>query len=232
MKSKQTTSIMIALAAIIAVAISPMALAVEEVSVDAIQEIPARDTSDRAQVQFRGGTDGWAIIGGQAHTAEIGISGNAVRADNGVWKIKSEAEITVPDRHATLELKGKAVHGKIKLYGTGTLDSGRQASRGRVRSPSHSRRGAEQQLSNRPRPHLRADRPSVHAPQRQIPGHLGHPSGQAGGQADDDRFQRPRQHPRPQPPDLATGGPDERKRDRPRVGRGPATTQQPPATRR
>ncbi len=123
MKSKQTTSIMIALAAIIAVAISPMALAVEEVSVDAIQEIPARDTSDRAQVQFRGGTDGWAIIGGQAHTAEIGISGNAVRADNGVWKIKSEAEITVGDRHATLELKGKAVHGKIKLHGTGTLDS-------------------------------------------------------------------------------------------------------------
>ena len=115
---------MIALVAIIAVAISPMALAVEEVSVDAIQKIPAIDTSDRAQVQFRGGTDGWAIIGGQAHVAEIGISGNAVRADNGVWKIKSEAEITVPDRHATLELKGKAVNGKIKLYGTGTLDSG------------------------------------------------------------------------------------------------------------
>ena len=124
MKAKQTIPIMMALVAIIAVAISPMALAVEEVSVDAIQEMPAKDTSDRAQVQFRGGTDGWAIIGGQAHTAEIGISGNAVRADNGVWKIKSEAEITVGDRHATLELKGKAVHGKIKLHGTGTLDSG------------------------------------------------------------------------------------------------------------
>ncbi len=124
MKSKQMTSIMIALAAIIAVAISPIALAVEEVSVDAIHEIPVIDTHDRAQVQFKGGTDGWAIIGGQAHTAEIGISGNAVRADNGVWKIKSEAEITVGDRHATLELKGKAVHGKIKLHGTGTLDSG------------------------------------------------------------------------------------------------------------
>ena len=124
MKPKQTIPTMIALVAIIAVAISPMALAVEEVSVDAIQKIPAIDTSDRAQVQFRGGTDGWAIIGGQAHTAEIGIYGKAIRADNGVWKIKSEAEITVGDRHATLELKGKALHGKIKLHGTGSLDSG------------------------------------------------------------------------------------------------------------
>ncbi len=115
---------MIALAAIIAVAVSPMALAAEELTVDAVRAISPNDTSDRAQVQFKGGTDGWAIIGGQAHTAEIGIYGKAIRADNGVWKIKSEAEITVGDRHATLELKGKAVHGKIKLHGTGTLDSG------------------------------------------------------------------------------------------------------------
>jgi len=116
--------VMIAIVAIIAVAISPMALAVEDVSVDVIQEIPLRETSDRAQIQFRGGTDGWAIINGQAHTAEIGISGNAIRADNGVWKVNSEAEITVGDRYATLDLKGKAVNGKIKLQGTGTLDSG------------------------------------------------------------------------------------------------------------
>ena len=123
MKPKQTIPIMIALVAIIAIAISPMALAIEEVSVDAIQNIPVTDTPDRAQVQFRGGTDGWALIGGQAHAAEIEISGNAVRADNGVWKVKSDAGITVGDRHATLELKGKAVDGKIKLHGTGTLDS-------------------------------------------------------------------------------------------------------------
>jgi len=124
MKSKQMIPVMIAIVAIIAVAISPMALAVEDVSVDVIQEIPLRETSDRAQIQFRGGTDGWAIINGQAHTAEIGISGNAIRADNGVWKVNSEAEITVGDRYATLDLKGKAVNGKIKLQGTGTLDSG------------------------------------------------------------------------------------------------------------
>ena len=28
------------------------------------------------------------------------------------------------DRHATLDLKGKAVDGKLRLHGTGTLDSG------------------------------------------------------------------------------------------------------------
>jgi len=124
MKSKQMIPTMIALAAIMGVAFSPMAQAVEEVSIDAIQKVPEIDTTDRAQVQFRGSTDGWAIIGGQAHVAEIGINGKAVRADSGVWKVTSEAEITTSDRHAKLELKGNAVNGKIKLHGTGTLDSG------------------------------------------------------------------------------------------------------------
>jgi len=125
MKSKHAIPTMIALAAIMGVAFSPMALAVEEMSVDAVQNVPAVDTTDRApEVQFRGGTDGWAIIGGQAHEAEIGINGKAVRADNGVWKVKSEGEISIGDRHAKLELKGKAVDGKIKLQGNGTLESG------------------------------------------------------------------------------------------------------------
>jgi len=38
--------------------------------------------------------------------------------------VKSDAEISVGDRHATLDLKGKAVNGKLRLHGTGTLDSG------------------------------------------------------------------------------------------------------------
>jgi hypothetical protein len=124
MKTKQTIPVMIALVAIMAVVFSPVALAMDEVSVDAIQDKHATDIVDRAQVHFQGTTEGWAIINGQAHVAEIGIEGKAVRADNGVWKIKSEAEITVSDRHAKLDLKGKAVNGKIKLHGTGTLDSG------------------------------------------------------------------------------------------------------------
>lgn len=114
--------VMIALAAIVTVAVSPLALAEEDVTV-AIQDI-APDTPQRPQVQFYGDTNGWAIIGGQAHEAKIGIDGNAIRADNGVWRVTSEANITVGDRYATLELKGNAVNGKIKLQGSGTLDSG------------------------------------------------------------------------------------------------------------
>ena len=91
---------------------------------DALLDVSVGSPDRQAEVEFRGGTDGWAIIGGQAYASEIGITGNAVRQDNGVWKVKSEAKIIVGDRHATLDLKGKAVNGKLRLHGTGTLDSG------------------------------------------------------------------------------------------------------------
>ncbi len=91
---------------------------------DALLDVSVESPDRHAEVEFRGGTDGWAIIGGQAYASEIGITGNAVRQDNGVWKVKSEAKIIVGDRHATLDLKGKAVNGKLRLHGTGTLDSG------------------------------------------------------------------------------------------------------------
>ncbi len=91
---------------------------------DALLDVSDESPDRQAEVEFRGGTDGWAIIGGQAYASEIGITGNAVRQDNGVWKVKSEAKIIVGDRHATLDLKGKAVNGKLRLHGTGTLDSG------------------------------------------------------------------------------------------------------------
>ena len=57
MKSKQAMPTMIALAAIVAVALSPLALAEEEVSIDAVRV--AVDTPERPQVYFKGGTDGW-----------------------------------------------------------------------------------------------------------------------------------------------------------------------------
>ena len=91
---------------------------------DALLDLSVESPDRQAEVEFRGGTDGWAIIGGQAYASEIGITGNAVHQDNGVWKVKSEAKIIVGDRHATLDLKGKAVNGKLRLHGTGTLDSG------------------------------------------------------------------------------------------------------------
>ena len=90
---------------------------------DALLDVSVESPDRQAEVEFRDGTDRWAIIGGQAYASEIGITGNAVRQDNGVWKVKSEAKIIVDDRHATLDLKGKAVNGKLRLHGTGTLDS-------------------------------------------------------------------------------------------------------------
>ncbi|MBA4718569.1 MAG: hypothetical protein HRO68_05555 [Nitrosopumilus sp.] len=92
---------------------------------DALLDVSDQSSNRHAEVEFSGGTDGWTIIGGQAYTSNIELmTGNAARQDNGVWKVKSVAEITVGDRHATLDLKGKAVNGKLRLHGTGTLDSG------------------------------------------------------------------------------------------------------------
>jgi len=96
---------------------------VSSVRTDALLDVSIESLDRPAEVQFRGGTDGWAIIGGQAYTSEIGLSGTAVHQGNGVWKVKSTAVITVGDRHdIPLDLKGKAVNGKLRLYGTGTLD--------------------------------------------------------------------------------------------------------------
>ena len=91
---------------------------------DAFSDISSESPVDKAVVQFRGGTDGWAIIGGQAYDSKIGITGKAIHQGNGVWKIKSLGDIAVENRHVTLELKGKAVDGKLRLHGTGTLDGG------------------------------------------------------------------------------------------------------------
>ena len=128
MKTK-TIPVMIALVAIMAIAFAPIIQAADSVSpnsvsVNSVSDRLAIDTTDRAQVHFQGTTQGWAIIVGQAHVAEIEIDGYAVRDNNGVWKVTADVEITAPDRHAKLELKGKAADGRIKLHGTGTLNSG------------------------------------------------------------------------------------------------------------
>ncbi len=78
----------------------------------------------RAEVHFYGSTNGWAIIAGKAYDSEIALDGNAVRNENGVWKIKSLADISVEGREAALELKGTAIDGKLRLHGTGTLNDG------------------------------------------------------------------------------------------------------------
>lgn len=75
----------------------------------------------QAEVKFYGSTDGWAFIAGQAYDSKIGLDRNAVDHGNGVWKVKATADISVECREATLDLKGKAVNGKLRLHGTGTL---------------------------------------------------------------------------------------------------------------
>jgi hypothetical protein len=79
------------------------------------------------EIQFRGKTTGWAIIGGQAFSSEINLSGVGNHISNREhWEIKAEGEITVADRIAKLELQGKAHHDKIALHGIGTLENGEQ----------------------------------------------------------------------------------------------------------
>ncbi|MCV0409800.1 hypothetical protein [Nitrosopumilus sp.] len=51
---------------------------------DAFLDVSSESTIDQAVVQFRGGTDGWSIIGGQAYDSKIGMTGKAVHQGNGV----------------------------------------------------------------------------------------------------------------------------------------------------
>ena len=93
---------------------------------DAFSDVAVTSPDRQAEVTFDGETTGWAIIAGQAFPSKITIEeGTAVHQNNGVWKVKSLAKITVGDRiDIPLELKGKAVDGKLRLHGTGELDGG------------------------------------------------------------------------------------------------------------
>ena len=98
---------------------------VSSVTTDALSDVAVASPDRQAEVQFDGKTSGWAIVAGQAFPSSITLDGKAVHQNNGVWKVKSTAEISVGDRlDIPLELKGKAVNGKLRLHGTGTLDGG------------------------------------------------------------------------------------------------------------
>ena len=91
---------------------------------DTFSDIPITSLDGKAELEFYGETNGWAIIAGQAFPSKIVlVDGNAVHQNNGVWKVKSSATISVGDReNIPLELKGQAVNGKLRLHGTGSLD--------------------------------------------------------------------------------------------------------------
>jgi len=98
---------------------------VSSVTTDALSDVAVASPDRQAEVKFDGKTSGWAIVAGQAFPSSIVLDGKAVHQNNGVWKVKSTAEISVGDRlDIPLELKGKAVDGKLRLHGTGTLDDG------------------------------------------------------------------------------------------------------------
>ena len=98
---------------------------VSSVTADALSDVAVASPDRQAEVKFDGKTSGWAIVAGQAFPSSIVLDGKAVHQNNGVWKVKSTIEISVGDRlNIPLELKGKAVDGKLRLHGTGTLDGG------------------------------------------------------------------------------------------------------------
>ena len=98
---------------------------VSSVTTDALSDVAVASPDRQAEVKFDGKTSGWAIVAGQAFPSSIALDGKAVHQNNGVWKVKSTAEISVGDRlEIPLELKGKAVNGKLRLHGTGTLEGG------------------------------------------------------------------------------------------------------------
>lgn len=79
---------------------------------------------NESKVKFRGGTDGWSLVGGYALDSGIYIEGTAVRGEDGIWKVEAEGKIKVEKREAKLVLKGQAYDGHLILRGTGMLDSG------------------------------------------------------------------------------------------------------------
>lgn len=75
------------------------------------------------KVKFRGGTEGWSLIGGYALDSGIKIEGIAVRGDDGVWQVEAKGKMTVEKREVKLVLKGTASDGNLRLYGTGILEN-------------------------------------------------------------------------------------------------------------
>lgn len=98
---------------------------VSSVTADALSDVAVASPDRQDEIKFDGKTSGWVIVAGQAFPSSITLDGKAVHQNNGVWKVKSTAEISIGDRlDIPLELKGKAVNGKLRLHGTGTLDGG------------------------------------------------------------------------------------------------------------
>ena len=75
-------------------------------------------------LEFKGSTAGYMIIGGQAWSSEIALKGSAYHVSGQMWKVHSKGDIYVGDRHAELEMKGFARGNNLVLHGSGELENG------------------------------------------------------------------------------------------------------------
>ena len=90
-----------------------------------ISEVKPVDIFDtEPKVKFRGGTEGWSLIGGYAFDSGIKLEGTAIRGDDGVWQVEAEGKLNVQQRNAKLVLKGEAHDGHLVLHGKGILENG------------------------------------------------------------------------------------------------------------
>jgi len=92
-----------------------------------VTDVKPTDVLDKeSKVKFRGGTEGWSLVGGYALPTEIHIEGTAVRGDDGIWQVEAQGKIKVDEREAKIDLKGQAQDGQLILRGVGTLEGGQQ----------------------------------------------------------------------------------------------------------
>jgi len=77
-------------------------------------------------VAFKGKTQGWAVINGEARPAYISFIGNATVQNNELWKLESKAIVHYNTGIVDVDLKGKAnsQSGRIGLTGSGTTEDG------------------------------------------------------------------------------------------------------------
>jgi hypothetical protein len=107
--------------------VAVVSLAGSSVLLSEISDVKPVDVLEtESGVKFRGGTQGWSLVGGVALVSEINIEGTALRGDDGIWQVEAEGKLKVDKRDVKLLLKGKAYDGHLILRGTGTLEGGQE----------------------------------------------------------------------------------------------------------
>ena len=112
--------VFVAIAAITAIPLASNAFA----QTDEITDV-APDVQRIPDLTFEGETNGWALINNQAHPASLTLDGKAYFVEeSGIWKVTSDSALSIGDRDAKVELKGKVTDNKLRLFGTGVLGDG------------------------------------------------------------------------------------------------------------